>query len=953
MPWLHEPRLRALALLRTPAWLWSLDASKVLWANPTGAAIFGAATPSALAARSFDLGQPTAAQVARLTKQLPLDGTERTEQLLGFGAGIGRALACACSRVALADGTAGILVAAADRAGPDLLINERVTRLLAGGGEPIAIFTDDGTLIAATPSAQEHLGSNTSLASLGADALKQSTRDNVPGASSARAVAIDRLGDGADEVLVVSFGEAAERLAAHASADAAEPIAMAAEPPPSTPPAPAAYILPRDFRHPLRFVWHIDAEQRFIIDTADFVELIGPKASAALGQRWPELATKLDLDLAGHVARALATRETWSGLTVHWPIDGSDARLAVELSGLPVFDRERQFVGYRGFGVCRDLVRLNALANGRREENAAPAPVPPAADDTPAPAENVIEIHAELDAPGLSPLERHAFYELSRRLSGRINAAAAEAVRDAEFAAADAAAESHVVDLEALPADPLDEAGGEAAGMTQEARPFLDRLPIGVLVYRLNHLLYANDAFMQWTGYASLDELAEAGGLDALEVEPGGIAIEEGGRKPFTLTNPRDPAVTAEARLLMVPWDGESAFALLTLPPNREAATHTDPALDQARAEAAELHAILDTATDGVVVLDRAGRILSCNRSAQALFGTDPLELAGRPFSELFATESIGTAIDYLDGLQQDGVKSLLNDGREIIGRERQGGAIPLFMTMGRLGESGKFCAVFRDITPWKKTEGELIEAKRQAEKTSSAKSDFLAKISHEIRTPLNAIIGFSEVMMEERFGAVGNDRYRQYLKDIHTSGRHLISLINDLLDLSKIEAGKLELSLTSVAVNDLVQECVAIMQPQANSQRIIIRTSLSPKLPPVTADARSVRQIVLNLLSNSIKFTEAGGQVIVSTTVNEQGEVVLRVRDNGIGMSEKDIATALEPFRQLATSTRFASGGTGLGLPLTKALAEANHAGFHIKSAPKAGTLIEVKFPPARVMVE
>jgi signal transduction histidine kinase len=137
-------------------------------------------------------------------------------------------------------------------------------------------------------------------------------------------------------------------------------------------------------------------------------------------------------------------------------------------------------------------------------------------------------------------------------------------------------------------------------------------------------------------------------------------------------------------------------------------------------------------------------------------------------------------------------------------------------------------------------------------------------------------------------------------------------------------------------------------MQPQANRERIIIRTSLPPTLPPVVADARSVRQIVLNLLSNSIKFTDAGGQVIVSTALNDNDEVVLRVRDTGTGMSEKDLVTALEPFRQLATTT---PGGTGLGLPLTKALAEANRARFHIRSVPKEGTLVEIAFPHSRVL--
>ena len=130
-------------------------------------------------------------------------------------------------------------------------------------------------------------------------------------------------------------------------------------------------------------------------------------------------------------------------------------------------------------------------------------------------------------------------------------------------------------------------------------------------------------------------------------------------------------------------------------------------------------------------------------------------------------------------------------------------------------------------MTRWKKSETEILNAKRQAEMASAAKSDFLAKISHEIRTPLNAIIGFSEVMMEERFGPIGNERYRQYLKDIHTSGGHLISLLNDLLDLSKIEAGKLDLNFATVDLNELTQECVALMQPQASRERIIIRTSL------------------------------------------------------------------------------------------------------------------------------
>ena len=207
--------------------------------------------------------------------------------------------------------------------------------------------------------------------------------------------------------------------------------------------------------------------------------------------------------------------------------------------------------------------------------------------------------------------------------------------------------------------------------------------------------------------------------------------------------------------------------------------------------------------------------------------------------------------------------------------------------------------------------------------------------------------------MIDERFGGIGNERYRQYLKDIHASGSHLISLINDLLDLSKIESGKLELSFVSVSLNEIMQQCVALLQPDANRERVIIRTSLPASLPPIVADARSVTQIALNILSNSIKFTGAGGQVIVSTALTDDHEVVMRVRDTGRGMSERELETALEPFRQVATTTHRGPTGTGLGLPITKALAEANHARFRIVSRPDDGTLVEVAFPATRVLAQ
>jgi signal transduction histidine kinase len=205
--------------------------------------------------------------------------------------------------------------------------------------------------------------------------------------------------------------------------------------------------------------------------------------------------------------------------------------------------------------------------------------------------------------------------------------------------------------------------------------------------------------------------------------------------------------------------------------------------------------------------------------------------------------------------------------------------------------------------------------------------------------------------MMAERFGPIGNERYREYVKDMHSAGTHLAGMLNDLLDLSRIESGQVELNFTNVNLTDLTQQCVGIMQPQANRARIIIRTALTPNLPLVVADERSLRQIVLNLISNSIRFTGPGGQVIVSTVFSDAREAVLRVRDTSVGISEKDIQAALEPFQQTITSASWGSGGTGFGLPLTKALAEANRANFSFKSALNAGTLVEIAFPPSRIV--
>ena len=502
----------------------------------------------------------------------------------------------------------------------------------------------------------------------------------------------------------------------------------------------------------------------------------------------------------------------------------------------------------------------------------------------------------------------------------------------------------------------------------------LDRLAVGLLVSRDNVPIFANRHLLDLLGFADEDALHAAGGMTHLfGDQPGNVT----GSEAVGIRDRHGAIIAAHARMQRIDWDGLPA-TLLTLRPSSQdiaptasayASTNdtderdeltTEPQRDHIardQSELRDLRAILETSTDGVAVIDARCDVLSLNRSAEALLGCDRGTVVGKPFLDLFPPHNQGLAADYFDGIKSSGTKSLLNDGRELLIKAHRGGTIPVLMTLGRLGaadapEGARFSALFRDLTHWKMVQGELEKAGRDAEHASALKSDFLAKVSHEIRTPLNAIIGFAEVILEERFGPVGNERYKDYLRDIHGSGTHVMSLVNDLLDLSKIEAGKMELAVDAVDANKVISECVGTMQPQASRERIIMRLSLAPTLPRIRADERSLRQIMLNLLSNAVKYNEPGGQVIIATATTEEGKVLIRIRDTGPGMSESDIAAALEPFRQLSTK-RQAVEGTGLGLPLTKALVEANEASFTIRSRVDQGTLVEVAFPPARVLAQ
>jgi PAS domain S-box-containing protein len=1087
----------------------------VYWANGAAAALFGYPSIYAFLDEQAFGDTVTGRQIAATAMQL---GPARARQslLLRLGTGFRRfAAACTLEMLTLPGGEEALLLAMpADARLKDSIA--RAEAMIEGFGEietHVAVIDEEANILAASASFPA-VGLEPSLMeTLVADVDRERSRlvkRVVPTTRGRWPAAIAKLADSPplyllfavepDEATEPPLPVAGDRQAIN---PVGEPVAAAE---PQAPPSPRpmtpekaqepGFVFDREGR-PVRFVWKIDAEGRFSELSPEFAQAVGPLAADAIGRTFEELAKVFNLDPEEKISELLRRRDTWSGKTVLWPVQGEAISVPVDLAALPTYTRDRIFDGFRGFGIVRiadavpdperiglalvkEPVDFDATAGttdlplpdaaflgdepilptlgmptGQPAAEAPTMPPAPANTDTALrpgqagarnggasdtdPFRGEIPVLRLVDTParrasdkvidlqehrtrgareGLSKADQAVFQQIGAELGKRLgdapetgdesavaptppavaepdetteiasqlpvaslpaaepvaavalerpplpvplpSAEAVSAVRLAATATAPppAAPGGIEADLSDLAPQPLPAASPRA----QLTAGFLDNLPVAALVHRGDRLLRANEAFFRLTGYADLAALDAAGGIGALFAERHGAAMTTGTENEVDLACADGSMMPCQARLQSIGWEDGHALVLMLdaravsrpIQPAASDPETSEASLALALVEMEELRSILETATDGVIILDETGDIRSVNRSASALFDYDEGELIGQPFAMLFAPESQRAVLDYVGSLTDNGVASVLNDGREVMAREASGGIIPIFMTLGRLSGSNGFCAVLRDITHWKRTEEDLRTAKRAAETANAHKSDFLARVSHEIRTPLNAIIGFAEMMATERFGPMGNPRYQEYAHDIGRSGRHVLDIVNDLLDISKIEAGQLELDFAAVSLNDALAESVSLLQPQANGQRVIIRTSLSASLPEVVADARSIRQIALNLLSNAIRFTPAGGQIVVSTAYEPSGRVIIRVRDTGMGMTRSELEQAMKPFRQASASAARPRGdGTGLGLPLTKAMVEANRAQFTIESAPGEGTLVEIAFPPQRVLAD
>ena len=404
------------------------------------------------------------------------------------------------------------------------------------------------------------------------------------------------------------------------------------------------------------------------------------------------------------------------------------------------------------------------------------------------------------------------------------------------------------------------------------------------------------------------------------------------------------------------------AIALLTAFVVRQHARREE---DQARLARASrrLRGILDSMLDAVVTFDTAGRIVTFNRAAEVMFGVPERDMIGQPIEALIPDARGGANDRDLTALRRDGhafpVGFTVSDLRLGAGPgaatpcSAAGARHPASSPALRPEEPRIYVGVIRDMTRRKQQEAEVIASKTQAELANRAKSEFLANMSHELRTPLNAIIGFAEVLESEFFGAV-NERQKSCITDIHDSGRHLLDIVNAVLDMSKLESGQFELCEEPVEVDEAVGHCLMMVRDRAASGGVVVKNLVTGSVATLWVDPRAFKQVILNLLSNAVKFTPGGGSVTITAGLDQDGNggggFRLSVADTGIGIPPEFMADLFEPFRQADNAANRRYEGTGLELSISKNFIDLHGGTLTCDSTPGTGTTMTIWLPPSRV---
>lgn len=480
----------------------------------------------------------------------------------------------------------------------------------------------------------------------------------------------------------------------------------------------------------------------------------------------------------------------------------------------------------------------------------------------------------------------------------------------------------------------------------------LENSPIGVAILdiRTGQRLFVNSMLVKMFGAESADVLIDR---DIRET----WVVEEELRYAFSVFQNREQLVNFEAERKRL--DGQKWWVLMNSQFIRFKGIdagiiwHVDitERKDQERISK-NLFMAIESLSEGVTLFDADDRLLYANKSWHKMNeAVSENNVVGTYFKDhLKILVKKGLAPD-AHGKEAEWIAERLKRHQNPTGSfEVLRDDVQLLVNEQRLPDGGT-ATLYTDITEFKQAETDLQNALLKAERANHTKSEFLASMSHELRTPLNAIIGFSEMISEEVLGAIGNDRYREYTLDIHNSGHHLLHIVNDLLDLEKIEAGELVLYEDEVEIDNLLNYCLRMIKGRKESSSITFLCKPSDGLPMVRADKRLLRQIVLNPLANAVKYSQKDGTVTLSAHVNVDNGISIVVADTGVGIAVEDMPVVMKPFGQVRANAHLSHEGTGLGLSLSKQLIELHGGTLELESEIGKGTTVTICLPAERIV--